>query len=494
MNVLEKIDAYINPLTRLGNWNYSYKLPLFVSIIACIGIEIYIHVLAKNTENLAILAIMIPIALIIYFSARDGIIGGLITTGVSILYYFYIIVTLHYVGQQYISGVTTTAVLGIMYTVLAVVIGWLRQTLDFLMEKEKKARSIAEEGKLRLQTILTQLPVGVLILDAKKNTFEANKQTEKILGRKIKKAAARESDYLSQVAYHSQHPLSQKQWPIMRAINEGKVILEEEIEFIRSDKSHAFLLVNAAPIKDVQGKTVAAVSTISDITQLKELDEKKDDFINMASHELKTPITSIKLYLDSLLATAKSQNNPVVKKMAIHMETQIKRLQKLSNDLLDVSLMQTGQLTLSRKKVRLDKLISQIIKSLQRVTTQKIIFSQKTPLILRLDPIRIEQVLSNIITNAIKYSKGKGNVTVSLGKSKERAVIKITDDGIGIAKGQQKNIFNKLYRVRENMGNTFPGFGMGLYIAREIVKSHKGDIWVESKKGKGSTFYISLPI
>src|SRR5579872_5682920 len=165
MNVLEKIDAYINPLTRLGNWNYSYKLPLFVSIIACIGIEIYIHVLAKNTENLAILAIMIPIALIIYFSARDGIIGGLITTGVSILYYFYIIVTFHYVGQQYISGVTTTAVLGIMYTVLAVVIGWLRQTLDFVMEKEKKARSIAEEGKLRLQTILTQLPVGVLILD-----------------------------------------------------------------------------------------------------------------------------------------------------------------------------------------------------------------------------------------------------------------------------------------------------------------------------------------
>jgi len=266
------------------------------------------------------------------------------------------------------------------------------------------------------------------------------------------------------------------------------------MEYVRSDKKHIFLLVNAAPIKGLQGKIVAAVSTMYDITQLKELEAKKDDFINMASHELKTPITSMMLYLDTLISMAKNQDDKKIKHITGDIKKQTERLQKLSKDLLDVSLIQTGNLTFSKQKFSLNNLLTSTISMLRKTTPQKIVLSIKKSIVVNADKLRIEQVVTNLVNNALKYSQGRGSVVVSLYKEGDRAIVSVKDSGIGISENQQKNVFDKLYRVRENKGNTFPGFGMGLYIAKEIVNGQAGNIWVESKKGKGSIFYFSLPV
>lgn len=494
--ILKKLLRYLNPIEHFGEKKYSVILPIITTITVAVLIEIYIHFITKDTAMLGFLAIFIFVALIIYFSFREGIVGGVAASLITVAYYIYIIYSLHYKGEQYTSGIQTTIVLGVLYLILSGVIGGLRQIIDSLIEKEVLAREAAEEGELRLQTILQQLPVGVLIGDLKKQTFQANEYLEKILGGKINTSIQRDKNYISPLVSLSKKALEINEWPIMRALYDGEIVVEEELEFTRRDKKHLYLLVSAAPIISLHGKIVAAVSTIYDMTQIKELELRKDDFVNIASHELKTPVTSITLYVDSLLKKVKTSEDLTIKKAVKGIKTQTIRMQKLVNDLLDVSRLQTGKLSITKGKFRIDTLIFETIENLQATTHQKILFEKSEQITVFADRLRIYQVLSNLLNNAIKYSLGKNNIVVSLRKEDSKVIVSVTDYGIGIPRNQQKKVFSKLYQVTDEMdamSKTFPGFGMGLYIAKEILKIHKGDVWVKSTKGLGSTFYFSLP-
>ena len=125
---------------------------------------------------------------------------------------------------------------------------------------------------------------------------------------------------------------------------------------------------------------------------------------------------------------------------------------------------------------------------------QEIVLTSKASVNVFADRFRMYQVLTNLITNAIKYSKGEKQIKVRIKREADKVVVSVQDFGIGIAKEQQKKIFERLYQVQDDNGRTYPGFGMGLYISKEIITRHKGAIWVESEKGKGSTFYFTLPL
>jgi signal transduction histidine kinase len=157
--------------------------------------------------------------------------------------------------------------------------------------------------------------------------------------------------------------------------------------------------------------------------------------------------------------------------------------------------LQTGKLHFTKEDIRLDELIEETVEQLEGTTkNQSITFSGKNPLTVNADRYRVYQVLNNLITNAAKYSPEGSDITVRLKKIDGKAVVSVSDSGIGISKDQQKKIFDRLYQVVDAEINTFPGLGMGLYISKEIIKRHKGTIWVESEKGKGSTFFFSLPL
>jgi signal transduction histidine kinase len=178
-----------------------------------------------------------------------------------------------------------------------------------------------------------------------------------------------------------------------------------------------------------------------------------------------------------------------------NIRNQTNRLQKLVNDLLDVSRLQTGKLTFEKEMFRLDELVAETIEVLKgSAKRQKLIFEKTSPVSVYGDRFRIYQVITNLVTNAIKYSPDNTDIIIKVYKKNKKAEVSVQDSGIGIDKDQRKRIFERLYQVTDDKEKTFPGFGMGLYISKEIIKRHKGNIWVESEKGKGSTFYFNIPL
>lgn len=490
---MKPVFSYFNPLIRLGIKKYSVKLPIVINFLVVIFSEIIVYQIIKDPNAVGSFIIFINVSLIIYFSFRDGIRGGFISTFIAVLYYFYIIETRGYSGQRWESAIETSFVLMLVYLLLALTIGFLKQRIDQLILQETEARQAAEDGRARLETILQQLPVGVLMLNGKDKKIEKNRQIEKLFGSHVRSHLVADQNYKSPYAFKDGKPLLAKEWPLARSFNNGEIIVGEEIEYKREDL-HLYLRINAAPIRNKKQEIIAAVSTVDDITSEKEYEQRKDDFVSMASHELKTPITSLKIYIEVLITLLKKHQDEKAHKTVVSIKNQIDKLQGLVSDLLDVSKIQTGKLSFKKEPFVINELIQETVEVLQATTHQELIFAKAKPVQVNADKFRIYQVLTNLITNAIKYSPAGKKIWLGLELEKNRVTVYVKDQGIGISKHQQKRIFDRLYQVNETKEKTFPGLGMGLYISKEIVKRHRGNIWVNGEKGQGSTFYFSLPL
>jgi signal transduction histidine kinase len=225
--------------------------------------------------------------------------------------------------------------------------------------------------------------------------------------------------------------------------------------------------------------------------QIKENQEKKDEFIGIASHELKTPLTTIKGYMDLLSMTEETQPQKLYVQKA---QDSLKKLENLIKDLLDVSKIQSGQLELNITQFDIDSLLNETIAAMQLVTpTHHIVRKGETGhQLIYADRQRIEQVLVNLLSNAIKYSPGAKEVLVYSQITETELIINIEDFGSGVPVEEQINIFERFYRAKEHSVHV-SGFGLGLYICSDIIKRHNGCIGVKSVD-KGSVFYFSLPL
>jgi PAS domain S-box-containing protein len=226
--------------------------------------------------------------------------------------------------------------------------------------------------------------------------------------------------------------------------------------------------------------------------EVKALNDKKDEFIGLASHELKTPLTSISGYLQIISRLKSDAGSQKFIDKTIH---QVKKLTSLVSDLLDVSKIEAGKLQLGIEQFDIKPVIEGAIELIKHSNNNYNISFQSSvdSLIINGDPHRIEQVLINLLTNAIKYSPGKDLVEVFLHTKGNKVVIGVKDYGVGIATDKLKQVFSRFYRV-EGANSNISGLGIGLYLSHEIVSRHKGKIWVESDLGNGSTFWISLPL
>ncbi|MBA3724426.1 MAG: CHASE domain-containing protein, partial [Candidatus Levybacteria bacterium] len=221
----------------------------------------------------------------------------------------------------------------------------------------------------------------------------------------------------------------------------------------------------------------------------------RDNFISIASHELKTPITSLKIYTEVMQRKfQKTGQNDALKNMT-KMNTQIEKLSNLISDLLDVTRIQSGKLAFHEEVFDMSLHVKEIVESTQPITEKhQLTFKGSANTLVLGDKDRIGQVISNFLTNAIKYSPDANKVTISVIKKENKAIVNVRDYGIGIDNIHLKKVFNRFYRVAESNEKTFPGLGIGLYICFEIIKRHNGQIDVQSVKGKGSTFTFSLPL
>jgi signal transduction histidine kinase len=241
--------------------------------------------------------------------------------------------------------------------------------------------------------------------------------------------------------------------------------------------------------KDEIATLIQAFNKLMD--EIRENQKKKDEFIGIASHELKTPLTSIKGYVEMLNMLEQDPQKKQFVKKALN---NINKLESLVKDLLDVSKIQSGQLQLEMKEFNIDELLNETVNASQMVSETHRIVKQDSPVneMIYGDRQRIEQVLLNLLSNAIKYSPGENTVILETEKTEKELIIKIRDYGIGVAPEEQTNIFERFYRSNK-VAVHISGFGLGLYICRDIINRHSGRIWVESA-GKGSVFNFSLPL
>jgi PAS domain S-box-containing protein len=236
-----------------------------------------------------------------------------------------------------------------------------------------------------------------------------------------------------------------------------------------------------------------------DITRRKEAEIHKDEFIGIISHELKTPVTSLKAYGQVLQRRFAEENNQHAVQQLAKMDFQLNKLSGLIGDLLDVTKIEAGRLHLDLQEFNIKQLIDEVIDEMQPTTVQHTIArvgreSGETPCTVMADRERVGQVLINFISNAIKYSPEAKKITVLLTASEDMVQIGVRDFGMGVAQADQGRIFERFFRAERPYKNSFPGIGLGLFISSEIIRRHGGRVWVDSRTGKGSTFWFELPL
>jgi signal transduction histidine kinase len=240
--------------------------------------------------------------------------------------------------------------------------------------------------------------------------------------------------------------------------------------------------------------SIALILTTS-ISERRELERRKDDFISMASHELKTPVTALKLYAQLLQKQiGKSKSSRKIVYLFSRFLSQIEKLDLLVSDLLDVSKINLNKLEFRKDYFDLNILVKEIVKLAKPdLKNHQVQIQGKVKDSIFADRDRIGQVLTNLLTNAAKYSPGNKRIKVSLKEQNKKVLVSVRDYGIGINPENQRKIFERFFRVRDGFETTFPGLGIGLYVSSVIVKKHEGDIFVKSRLGDGSTFIFTIP-
>jgi signal transduction histidine kinase len=281
-----------------------------------------------------------------------------------------------------------------------------------------------------------------------------------------------------------------RQWE--KTVASGQA-LELEVRVRKTDnEEYRFHLLRAIPIRE--GDTIIKwVGTFTDIEDQKQAIKKKDEFISIASHELKTPLTTIKAYTQLLdRAIEDTDPNKVFVDRAL---VQIRKLDNLIVDLLDLSKIESGKLKFNKKNFDFGSTLNNAIEMIRQTYPEyRIILKGEANIQLYGDEMRIEQVIINYLTNAVKYSPDNKEIHIEIDIRPDNCLhVKVKDFGIGIRKDHQSNIFHKFYRVEES-ANRFQGLGIGLYICAEIIRRHEGEYGVESEPGQGSSFYFSVPV
>ena len=259
------------------------------------------------------------------------------------------------------------------------------------------------------------------------------------------------------------------------------------------DENYRWHLMRATRIKEYKGAGLTAwVGMATDIQEQKIKEQKKDEFLNIASHEMKTPLAATKGYLQLLETTLDNNSEPAlfVRKAL----GSVNRLNSLINELLEVGKTQTGKLNYNITVFDFNKMVKETIEDEQRCSPDYTITRKgKLSTEIRGDHDRLQQVVINMISNAIKYSPDEKKIVVTTKEKNGNLIFSVKDNGIGISNENLENIFKRYFRV-EDQAMRFQGMGIGLFISREIIKRHNGKMWAESKTGEGSTFYFSIPL
>ena len=371
----------------------------------------------------------------------------------------------------------------------------LRVIVAKALKMTRTLQDIATE-KSRLKAIVNYLTAGILVTDKQKNIILYNPTLLKMLGYEGNALNDRPLGDLT---------ADERLDGIISGIlglKEGEfktlsVEIEPQSSRQKGQSNQLFLRAQAVPFQSGSGEILGSVTIIDDITHLKLMDQMKSDFVSMVSHEIRSPLTTIlsqiKILLDGLAGELAPRQAEILGRMSL----KINGLVEMSNELLDISRIEAGLIVQNRKELQLMDILDELVKFFQPRAKEKNISLnlKKTDLpVIHADAKNMEEVFSNLITNALIYTPEGGEVTIAGAVKGDFVVINVADTGYGIAEDEIPRIFERFYRSKTEKTRNIIGTGLGLPIVKSIVEAHNGAVNVKSKEGAGSTFYVRLPI
>src|SRR4051812_161716 len=367
-----------------------------------------------------------------------------------------------------------------------------------VLEKTRISEELRSNQE-RLALILETMAEGVGIIDAEGNMVYANLMAQKIFGLHHSEILTRTYDDPKWTNLRIDGtPLPKEEHPMYLMLKTGKPVYDNEIAIQPPDRERFYISINAAPICDGNGTLIGGVSTFMDVTNRRRMTQQKDEFISVASHELKTPMTTLKASMQVLEKIIVNEKvSPMIPVFLNKAGISLRKLSGLIDDLLNVSRLEKGQLILNTSTFNIYETVKENVDNMQftGISTEAITISGNQNIYIAADKYRIEQVLTNLLNNAVKYSPAFSKINITIVKTDDANDIKVSiqDFGIGIPADKQEHLFDRYYRV-DYSSNQYTGIGLGLYISSEIIKKHKGQIGVNSEWGEGSTFWFTLPV
>jgi PAS domain S-box-containing protein len=367
--------------------------------------------------------------------------------------------------------------------------GFVKVGRDITSQKdaEQQLRMLEERNRIALQSA----EMASWDWNVKENKVLWNEQHYILLGMEPD-LEAKTTDYFLQFL----HPNDKNQVEnALRNAMEESGIYKAEFRIRRKDNNEVRWMSGfGRAIEWNDQKVSRMVGVLYDITERKNLEQQREDFLNIASHELKTPVTSIKAYGEMLEQTFEEIESPESVSLIHKLNSQVNRLNSLISDLLDTTKIAEGQLPLSYEDFNISELITELVDEFQQLSKKHhLVTGCDKNIIVHADSKRIEQVITNLISNAIKYSPNGGQIDITCQMEAEHLKVSVSDHGIGIPEELQDKLFERFFRVRSGISNALPGMGLGLYITSGIIKRHGGTLGVQSEPGKGSVFYFTLP-
>lgn len=270
--------------------------------------------------------------------------------------------------------------------------------------------------------------------------------------------------------------------------------MDEEIQMGPPDRKT--MEIATSLIETSPGEQIGIVAVIRDVTALRDLEQAKSDFVSTVSHELRTPLTSIKAYVATLRRKDVEFDEDTREEFLKVVEEEADRLTRLIADILDVSKIESGRLELKKRDFDMVKLVRIVTDKLQSQTSNHLIKLEAPPSMTPIygDPDKIEQVLMNLVDNAVKYSPAGGDITVALEPHRRHLELSVSDQGVGIPEDHLVDVFEKFHRVDNRATREIYGTGLGLYVSKSIAEAHGGTIWAESELDQGSIFHFTLPL
>lgn len=340
--------------------------------------------------------------------------------------------------------------------------------------------------KLKYEAILAYIGEGLVVINNEGKIITFNKAAESLLGWKEKDALGRDLTEIIKIDYQA-------------SINESKLSSSRQssVYFIRKDQTK-FPAAITTTSYGVGAAILGTATLFRDITTEQNVDRMKNEFISLASHQLRTPLSAIKWYTEMLLKGDAGKLLPEQTNFANTIYTSTERMIELVNLLLNISRIESGRITVEPQTTDLKVLIEEILDQVKiRYTDkkQKFLTNYHEPIpLINIDPRLIRQVYLNLLTNAAKYTPENGEITVNITKSDTEIISEISDNGMGIPDEDQEKLFGKFFRSSNSGTSKSEGTGLGLYLVKDIVDLSRGKISFKSKVGKGTTFTFSLPL